>query len=954
MINASPVVLEELEEEMKGILQPSWYFERGTYTIQVSPHTAESLFEIPASTIDQHLATMTEPDLLFRALSWITAASQDVGLLQQLRQCSNSIRPPNLAYSIDVYPGMLPTKKLGEISNRRLVELAISRSFRHLTLFYTLARACMPRKTDVETIVDTQLKLYNTACDESKRMAASSIGASVLKRFRTMYTVSPEFALRLKKEAAAPVRGVHVELSVPQRRILSYLLMSELKAAITEMLSAEVLDARHDRRFLVLFSRRAAEILCGLREVALNRHSELPIMEFHGIDCLQELSSLYNTIVRHPEKQQFDEAFPGLRSFFLDFMSDYVHFDFDEDNVVKGERPPSISAQIALENEDRPYGQLDAAAWLTLVGKYSLDQPTTTREDYNIFALLASRAFRAWKDEWMLQPQTSTVATLCKKSADFLHRAGAKGWNNGGSYQSLDWLVAADERSFISHSNTAFCELLYKHAPDEFTDLLYAFEKHCHLIDHTRHDLRYMLGRLRPGEGTTGPSHVTRWHSNWWLSPFGDIANASLGEWTALIQHFTFPTPAHTRTWHHLFVWAANEWILKVGQYAVESPLALDRDIQRWMATHFPKVLEAMATGLDFAVEQGWENGGYDNTSFPWLPSIFLAPSLAESQNWSIIWERDKVLFRSHKVYAPIVYLECFAPAALRLLAISLTRTVVHGYFTNASIQDDVYLLRSYLKASPHERKEIVQRRQRGSIRSEEQQPGHASGVALEEPCRRSPRARATPSTGLKSDPSPDEEANLSLFRALPYHDDLDADDNRPRTFSKRVSHVGGYPIRSGSPASYADSAGFATANTSQKDGDHGPALGFDESRKDGNRESDILDTTQPILNYHWLHDMDERPFVESPVAFSSRRSLDEMDLCVAADDLTAELRLNTHFESALDAVHREDSIQLVNPQSTLLSLQPAKERIEVIDRLQLVQSSLARKMLAKFLTASR
>lgn len=90
----------------------------------------------------------------------------------------------------------------------------------------------------------------------------------------------------------------------------------------------------------------------------------------------------------------------------------------------------------------------------------------------------------------------------------------AKGWNNGGSYYLLNWLVAADERTSISHSSAAFCELLYKHAPDDLMDLFYAFEKHCYLINHARHDLCYMLEKLRSEESTTGPRHMAHWHSD--------------------------------------------------------------------------------------------------------------------------------------------------------------------------------------------------------------------------------------------------------------------------------------------------------------------------------------------------------------------------------------------------------------------------------------------------------
>ena len=313
--------LSELAEEKKKI-SSSGRVEQANiiYSIQISPSTPRNLFEVPSSTTDQHLAAMTEPDFLFRALSWMTAASQDPRLLQQLPRCSESIHHPNPTYPLDVHFTTTLTEKLTEIPTRRLGELVMARGFRHLTLFHMLARLCLPR-------------------DARMGHVESRIGAGVVEHFRSMYSVSPEYAVRLSRDTEA--RGlvaIDGELSVPQRHILSYLLLSEAKAAVSEMLSPELLNDHHDSRLLLLFSRRVVELLCGLGLVTPKGLFELPTAESYGLDCLQELVNLYNTIACHPAKAQFDVAFPGLRSLFLDFLSDYARLDFTEGNTISAER----------------------------------------------------------------------------------------------------------------------------------------------------------------------------------------------------------------------------------------------------------------------------------------------------------------------------------------------------------------------------------------------------------------------------------------------------------------------------------------------------------------------------------------------------------------------------------------------------------------------------------------
>ncbi|GJE87261.1 hypothetical protein PsYK624_033440 [Phanerochaete sordida] len=720
IVPASAVVLEELELEMKDIVQPFWDSEPGTYTIQVSPSAEESLFEIPVSIIGQHLYAMTEPSLLFRALSWLSAASQDARLLQQLRQCSESIHSPSVAYAVEPCPGMERTKNFGDVPHRRLVDLVVARSFRHLGLFYMLARACMPRDADISAVASAQLKLYNAVCDvcdETKKISASSISACVLKRFRMLYTVSSEHAIRYRRVSAAPLRGLGNALSNPQRRILSALLVLEMKSAVAEMLSSEVIGEAYASHFLVLFSRRIAELLCGLREVVLKGYFELPMTETFGLDCLVELCALYNTIVLHPEKRNFDTAFPGLRTFIVDFMSDYVILNFATDGTVQVSRLPSSAAQPAGGNGDYVHGHLDTSTWAALADMYPIDDPDATREDYNIFAMLLSSGFRALRGEWVHQRHSPAIGALCRQAVRLLERAAERSWRNAGSYHSLDWLVSPEELSFRNRSSPACCELLYRHVPDDFMDLLCTVQKNCDLLDHAASDLRYML------------------------------------EWTALVQHFSFAESEHTQAWHQLFVRAANEWIRSIGQYSTRSPLTIDRDVQRWLATLLPQALEATAGSLDIAVEAGWDNGGYYTAEFPWLESMFLNPSFSD------VTVDPPIHGTPTKLYAPNVYFGYFAPTALRQLTVSLIRTILHGRFTSVRVREDVQLLRFYLKASPTERKGAVHQRQAADVCGDEA-ASDLTAVTMGQSRQR-----------LRVRPSHATIGNLSCLRALPYSD---------------------------------------------------------------------------------------------------------------------------------------------------------------------------------------
>ena len=352
------VVLEDLETEMKDVLQPLWDSETArAYVVQIFEQSPESQVMVPTSTIDQQLAIMGEPDFLIRALSWITATSQDLRLLQQLPQCSELMHSPNLTYPIDVTRALVPIEKPTEIPNKHLVELMIARGFRHLTIFHLLARLCMPWDSQTHSLsddpwsLDDALRLNNpwhlsdpwrpnevSEQEESKKPTGSLIGSYVLERFRTMYSVSLENVICLTRDIDAGRLLIDVEPSVSQRHLLSYLLVSETKAAVLEMLSPELLEARCDRKLLLLFSRQVVELLCGLGVVTLEGRIELPTAESYGRDCLQELVELYNTIARHPAKSHFDCAFPGLRSSFLYFLSDYARLQFTEGNAILAER----------------------------------------------------------------------------------------------------------------------------------------------------------------------------------------------------------------------------------------------------------------------------------------------------------------------------------------------------------------------------------------------------------------------------------------------------------------------------------------------------------------------------------------------------------------------------------------------------------------------------------------
>lgn len=353
------------------------------------------------------------------------------------------------------------------------------------------------------------------------------------------------------------------------------------------------------------------------------------------------------------------------------------------------------------------------STWLSLADMFSLDQSNTTREDYNIFAFLISRTFLSKEEGWRRQPpRRSAIAGVYNKATTFLHRAAELGWRNGGSYFPLDWFVTPDERS-SSNAMTGeepLCNVLYRHAPDEFMSLLHAVEKHHLVIDNSSYDLRYMVRRLLPSEesvhSATRSSQLFGHYSLLLLEE--DIADP-LAEWTTLIRRFrSARATSGPGPWPHFFIWAANQWLLAIGQHVVSLPI--DRRRQHWMSISFTDVLNVMAASIDIATEQHEPNAGYQDQEFPWLSSIFISHYAHPEELRSYVsplWPKSRP-----RTYAPIVLLEWFAPAALRLFARSMTRALDSGNLSGSSAQDDIRLLHSYLNATPPERKAMVQRRQ--------------------------------------------------------------------------------------------------------------------------------------------------------------------------------------------------------------------------------------------------
>lgn len=425
--------------------------------------------------------------------------------------------------------------------------------------------------------------------------------------------------------------------------------------------------------------------------------------------------------------------------------------------------------------------------WLSLVTQFPLAQLNATREDYDIFAWLVSRTFLSWNEGWKLQSRTSAIATVCEKAITFLHSAAERGWRNGGSYSALDWFVMLGERSLDGDTTQEepFPQILYRHAPYQLTSLLCALYKHRLLIDDAGDHLHYILGTiLSPGwSAQRSPITPSELLPRWSLT---DNETVTLVEWTSLMRRFRSAGATSGPLWPRCFVWAANEWLLSLERYLVVLPLS--RQSQDWMADSFTEVLKGMATGLDAATKQHWSNGGFKDEELPWLSSIFRVQ--AHPGRTKLPAVVTAFLSRPPRTYAPIVLLEWFAPAALRLFASIVTRAVDSGNISGSSIREDVLLLHSYLNATPRNRKTMVQHRQLGHGQAEPgEQPRQtikpASGeqpprlrkpytpplvTEAQREMRSSGEERLVPAAmrNAQAPSSLSEADNLSLLRALP------------------------------------------------------------------------------------------------------------------------------------------------------------------------------------------
>ncbi|EKM48216.1 uncharacterized protein PHACADRAFT_33979 [Phanerochaete carnosa HHB-10118-sp] len=225
-----------------------------------------------------------------------------------------------------------------EIPHRPFIELVLARSFRHLSLFYMLVGACILQNSHPDcTVPDNQLQPYNTMGMWGEQKGVTTTGILILEHCRTMYSTSgTERAVRLIQDTLSYGCLTHFTIPALQRPILSYLLVSEVKDAVQEMLSPDVLDITIFRSptFLALFSHRVVKILCSLKDIVLRGYFSLTPSKMYGFSSFEELANVYNMIISHLKKQSFDAAYSGLRTLSTDLMSNFVLLDFNEDITI--------------------------------------------------------------------------------------------------------------------------------------------------------------------------------------------------------------------------------------------------------------------------------------------------------------------------------------------------------------------------------------------------------------------------------------------------------------------------------------------------------------------------------------------------------------------------------------------------------------------------------------------
>lgn len=665
--DAHSVLLEELELEVSGAL--------ALRIARPSTKDGASSSDIGPAVISTYCGAVSEADLLFKALVWITAELPDRSALQYLLRCARSIHP-----SLDCiqHDSVLS-------SSVQLTEMAVDGGFRNLSIWYMLSRIDVTGPGYMGSFVN------HPNITRAPRPGESSIAAymlaivrdTILGRSRPRilpYTFVPPTDGDFDK--AIEYAGDH--LCNSKYIVMSYILACSFKARVAELVHPRILSLPPGHGVVQLLHRRMEEVLCALRFVAFCWDSAAPLVRSSQYESAQILADTFNTLMEHPRKQDFDSRFPSLRYqiFWLLSTARYqIRFASSNALIINAPEPSGMFSSNLCTDMKANYRLSVTSAgvpqsgtnWQSAAVTYSLDAPCTLQDDYSIFAQIMSFALA---EASQLSP--GEIAVLCGKGTSALRHATTREWRDTLALLCEVWTQQLKQAAEHDDCNRPICAIMFDRAPALFLRLLLTLQAHLPGVSgvssQNMADILLVLLSIPVPTGSLRPT------STW---------SEALDKSSTLVIHYPLDLPTHAREWQHLFVWAADDWIARVVTAHANSFLDICEDSQA-----VADVLQKMADGMALAIRRGWQNGGYDGGVFPW-PATML--SFASSHG----------THRAAETTIPITVLRHHAPSAFEHLLQVLERGVEAGIFFSRMVDFDIRLMRSLATVEPQEARDV-------------------------------------------------------------------------------------------------------------------------------------------------------------------------------------------------------------------------------------------------------
>ncbi|GJE87257.1 hypothetical protein PsYK624_033400 [Phanerochaete sordida] len=619
--------------------------------------------------VDEVLAsistTVSEPDILFRALSWISAKSEDPKMLHQFAQCAESIHKDRLA---DDDVAFLKKRLLKDLDfPGHVIQIALLAGFRSLSLWYLLTRMHGGAGAASRSFISLRKAMRSKPLQPPD---GNSVAGRMIRKIRAVYKLDSASELTGHEEELQPIT---LDFDVPPERpflekptlshlrVSGFVLASDIKMAVAEMLSDDVLTLDtvpksakgHDRapamRLLRFLHRSVAETLSTFHCVLLvDDYIGQTAWEGFVGDCFGILVATYNSIVKHHASTCFDSAYPGLRSSLVDLMTHYALIEFDANREMK------LICILQSKQSTSWYSH----NWARSALRYLPAQLfKANREDFHIYHRLVSLAMTS--NEWTSKLSLEEITAFYVRLSDVLEFSCVAQSKNAGSYRQLEWLDSLSARDgeiadylFAQRNDQGqSVQTGTQSPPNAPEDLLKGEQQDTQLNmqqkgeedarkssqkdaqvvrqsgrQSTRRDLLIkILDPLLDHVDLFDGIHTSLFKllfelfvpvdKRLWLRPKLEKEGSHRLAYSYIVLHYPLDNLADQR-WFDLFVWAADEWIRDIANARQHGATA----------DHVGQVLEHMCAALDTAVKKGTKVRDPEAADFPWPTSMLPAP----------------------------------------------------------------------------------------------------------------------------------------------------------------------------------------------------------------------------------------------------------------------------------------------------------------------------------------